>query len=176
MAKPIKLPVYISTFLFFCGFILPVYVHAVGPSAIGQSSEWEATGFNNGRRMVRDSNGYFHAFWHSNPNLPAGPSGDSCHIFYSYTTTTATEPPPMSSQGQWAFPIDMTQLLGHNDDRYPSVAIEYDIYDNYPSWTNKNKLHVVWQGNIQENGRYEVYYASIMVINPPGEWCHGPAR
>ena len=40
-------------------------VPAQPPGPIGQSTEWEATGFNNGRRMVRDSNGYFHAVWHA---------------------------------------------------------------------------------------------------------------
>lgn len=44
------------------------------PGTINLTSEWEATAFNNGRRMVRDSNGYFHAFWHSltNPNGSVG--------------------------------------------------------------------------------------------------------
>jgi hypothetical protein len=71
------------------------------PWIIGVSSEWEATGFNNGVRFVRDSNGYFHAFWHSQADTSARPSGYRGDIFYTYTTRPAAEPPSMAWQNAW---------------------------------------------------------------------------
>ncbi|MCX7717946.1 MAG: hypothetical protein N2111_06030 [Candidatus Sumerlaeaceae bacterium] len=137
------------------------------PGAIGQSSEWEATGFNNGRRMVRDSNGYFHVVWHSKPALPAGPSGAACDVFYAHTLVPSNEPPSMASQpGVWTAPVNMTALLGNSDNRYPSLAIEYDVYNQ--QWTQTNRIHVVWQAVPAFGNRYEVLYATIPVTNPPG--------
>ncbi|MDI6783713.1 MAG: hypothetical protein QME64_06415, partial [bacterium] len=137
----------------------------VGGGPIGASSEWEATGFNNGRRMVRDSNGYFHALWHTQWPIST-PSAANCQIFYSYTTVTAMQPPSMAAQGKWAMPINMSSTLNFWDNRYPSVAIAYDIFDNVPSWKNTNVLHVVWQAmttSASLGGRYEVFYARITV-------------
>jgi len=148
-----------------------------GPTIQAQSSEWEATAFNNGRRMVRDANGYFHAFWHSRDPLPAGPMGSGAHIFYSHTTLPAAEPPSMAIQGAWRDPVNLTlELAVFKDHRYPSVAIEYDIYDG--QWKNINTLHVTWQAlasGLEGPGsdRYEVLYASVPVMNPPN-YLGGP--
>jgi hypothetical protein len=138
-----------------------------GNMRFGESSEWEATAFNNGRRIVRDSNGYFHAFWHSIRNKRIIPNGTGCDIMYSYTLKPAAEPPPMDAQGQWVPPINMTINLNNMDNRYPSVAVEYEIWDN--NWSGFNTLHVVWQASVNgPNGpRYDVYYANIPVVNPP---------
>lgn len=91
-----------------------------GPTIPAQSSEWEATAFNNGRRIVRDANGYFHAFWHSKALLPAGPSGSGAHLFYSHTTMPAKEPPSMANQVAWTDPANLTAMLeNYTDHRYP---------------------------------------------------------
>ncbi len=135
------------------------------PGQVGQSSEWEATGFNNGRRIVRDANGYFHAFWHSQPLLPAAPAGTGCDIYYAYTTITAAEPPSMAAQGMWSTPANLTAVLENEDNRYPSVAIEYEIFDG--AWSNYNRLHVVWQAIPHGGLRYETMYAALPVANPP---------
>lgn len=129
------------------------------------SSEWEATGFNNGRRMVRDANGYFHAFWHSQPNAASAPAGTGCHLYYAYTTAPASEPPSMAQIGAWSAAVDLTPNLLHSDDRYPSVAIAYETFDG--NWQAVNTLHVVWQGMGELAARYDVYYANIAVANPP---------
>ncbi|MFB3896541.1 MAG: M6 family metalloprotease domain-containing protein [bacterium] len=138
------------------------------PGMIFSATEWEATGFNNGRRMVRDANGYFHAFWHSQTTLVA-PSGFGSQIYYSYTTVAANEPPSMAFQGAWVTPINMTQLLNNLDNRYPSVAIGYDTYDGIWSSPTANVLHIVWQANTtgMSIGRYDILYARITVTNPP---------
>jgi hypothetical protein len=135
------------------------------PGPIGPSSEWEATGFNNGRHIVRDSNGYFHAFFHSQANPANPPSGTGCDIYYTYTRVPANEPPSMALQGLWAPPINMTAALRNRDNRYASVDIEYEVYDF--AWQNTNMLHVVWQAILGGGTRYEVLYARIPVANPP---------
>lgn len=141
---------------------------------MGLSSEWDATAFNNGRRIVRDANGYFHAFWHARGDLPAAPTGTGAHIYYSYTTAPADEPPSMAAQAKWAPPICLTSdffsEMSFEDHRYPSAAIEYDIFDG--QWQDVNTIHLVWQGFIGSAegsavNRYEVLYASIPVANPP---------
>ncbi len=144
---------------------------AFGPvSADGftsQSSEWEATGFNNGRRLVRDSNGYFHAVWHTSTTLPSAPAAIGCQILYAHTTAPAAEPPSMARAGSWSTPVVMTPpALGLVDNRYPSLAVENADYDT-GQWKAVNKLHVVWQGLPAVGGRYEVYHASIPVTDPP---------
>lgn len=134
------------------------------------SSEWEATAFNNGRRVVRDSNGYMHAFWHSQPNPLAQPSALGCDLYYAWTTTTLNQDPAgsMAMNDNWSTPVNLTQSLGNLDNRYPSVAIEYDIYDG--AWRQANRIHVVWQALAETTttlGRYEVMYASIPITAPP---------
>jgi hypothetical protein len=138
------------------------------PGLLWQSSEWEATGFNNGVRMVRDSNGYFHAFWHSQGTSGAAPNGLNCDIYYSYTTVPAMEPPSMAFLGRWAIPVNLTTNLHNRDNRYPSVAIEYQNYDSTGSWHNYNKIHLVWQALLPNGTRYEVLYANLSIGNPPG--------
>ncbi|MCK4506414.1 MAG: hypothetical protein KAW14_12435, partial [Candidatus Aegiribacteria sp.] len=82
------------------------------------SSEWEATGFNNGRAMVRDADGFFHIVYHSQDNPDTVPGG-FCDIWYSYTLIPA--PPTISAD--WAPAVKIVNLEG--DDRYPSIAIEH---------------------------------------------------
>ncbi len=138
------------------------------PGIMSLTSEWESTGFNNGRRMVRDSNGYFHAVWHSQAIVPSAPKGSGGNIFYAYTTVKSAEPPSMANSQYWSSPINLTQALGWYDNRYPSMAIEYDTYDG--SWTTFNTIHVVWQAMTASatlGDRYEIRYASITVANPP---------
>jgi hypothetical protein len=126
---------------------------------VGQSSEWEATGFNNGRRIVRDTNGYYHIVWHSqmNPNNP--PMGMNCHIYYACVSDTGV---------LWIAPscmtIAMPELL---DSRYPSIAIEYDGVDNFGDWLNYNQVHIVWQGKMADTNTYEVFHHAIQISNPP---------
>lgn len=130
------------------------------------SSEWESTAFNNGRRIVRDTNGYLHAVWHTSTTLPSAPLGYGCQIMYAFTLAPATEPPSMAQQNKWSPPFNMTQMLEAVDNRYPSVAIENAEYDS-GQWKATNNLHVVWQSLPDEGGRYEINYATIPVNNPP---------
>lgn len=146
-------------------------VPAQPPGPIGQSTEWEATGFNNGRRMVRDSNGYFHAVWHAQAGL-LPPTGGGAQIFYARTMFPANEPPSMAATpGAWSPFVQMTALLGTPDNRYPSLAIEYDSYDG--QWLQTNTVHVVWQAIPDGGSRYEVLHAVIpagMTPSIPAPW------
>jgi hypothetical protein len=129
---------------------------------IGQSSEWEATAYNNGRRVVRDCSmpfmGYIHHVWHSqeDPNLP--PSGSNCHVFYACTDHWGNIVIP---------PTNMTVMLKFYDCRYPSIAIENDGIDNFGDWRNYNTLNVVFQGKKSQATPYDVFHARIPVGNPP---------
>lgn len=116
--------------------------------------------------MVRDSNGYFHAFWHSQTNPNSAPIGSRCDIYYSHTTIPAQEPPSMAFQAKWTVPVNLTYKLYNQDNRYPSVAIEYEYYTG--AWHSYNKIHVVWQAKLPNGLRYEVLYASLPISNPPG--------
>lgn len=135
------------------------------PWLVWQPSEWEATGFNNARRFIRDSNGYFHAFWHSQKESTDKPCGANCNIYYCFTTRPASEPPPMAWQGAWSEPMNLTVNLGNSDNRYPAADIEYEFYAG--AWHNYNRIHLVWQAVLPNGNRYEVLYASIPVANPP---------
>jgi hypothetical protein len=146
-------------------FALSWTVFADQPWILWMSSEWEATGFNNGVRFVRDSNGYFHAFWHSQADANAAPCGARGDIFYAYTTRPAQEPPSMAWQGAWATPINLTSNLHDQDNRYAAAAIEYEYYTG--PWHNINRIHLVWQAILPNGTRYEVLYANFMVTNPP---------
>jgi hypothetical protein len=47
-----------------------------GVSIYPEGSEWESTGFNNGRSIVRDGDGYYHAVFHRQPvGQPPTPGG-----------------------------------------------------------------------------------------------------
>jgi hypothetical protein len=135
------------------------------PWLVWQPSEWDATGFNNARRFVRDSNGYFHAFWHSQKESTDKPCGANCNIYYCFTTRPASEPPPMAWQGAWSTPVNLTANLGNSDNRYPAADIEYENYTGV--WHNYNRIHLVWQAVLPNGNRYEVLYASLSVGNPP---------
>jgi hypothetical protein len=126
---------------------------------VGQSSEWEATGFNNGRRVVRDSNEYLHIVWHSQEDPNAAPMAMGCHIYYACVSDTgAIIIPPQNMT------IDIPELL---DSRYPSIAIEYETTDPLRIWLQYNQLHIVWQGLTEETATYDIYHNTIQVSNPP---------
>ncbi len=149
-------------FLVFLCCIVTAFVFVSDVSAqvvnIGQSSEWEATGFNNGRRIVRDScsGKYFHYVWHSrkDPNEP--PIGMKCDIFYACTDYTGRILIP---------PVNLTENLGFGDNRYPAIAIEYHPLSHLTSWQNYNALHLVWQAkkDCTTTDYYEIYHARIPV-------------
>jgi len=110
------------------------------------SSEWEASGFNNGRRMVRDSKGYFHVVYHSQIMTNSTPGGP-CRIMYSHTIL----PAPPTSSSDWAPAIAISNNpVG--DDRYPSIAIEHG---SSADPTDNDRLHVVWQSE-DGSGVYQI--------------------
>ncbi|MCX6578817.1 MAG: hypothetical protein NT166_01375 [Candidatus Aminicenantes bacterium] len=130
--------------------------------AIGQSSEWEATGFNNGRRMVRDCSGlvdgFYHYVWHSQDNPANAPSGSDCDIFYACTDENGFS---------IIAPINLTDKFGFTDNRYPSIAIENYALDTAPStWRTYNTLHVVWQCKQTALTNYEIMHGVIYVSTP----------
>ncbi|MCK5132037.1 MAG: T9SS type A sorting domain-containing protein [Candidatus Sabulitectum sp.] len=127
------------------------------------SSEWEATGFNNARAMVRDGDGYFHIVYHSQDNPDTAPGG-FCDIFYSHTLIPA---PPMSS-ADWAPAVKIVSLPG--DDRYPSIAIEHG---SAGLSSDDDTLHVVWQHNEGEPGTvYDILhcFSPNAQVPPPDVW------
>ena len=127
------------------------------------SSEWEATGFNNGRAMVRDADGYFHIVYHSQDDPDSGPGGH-CDIWYSCTYI----PAPPTSSADWQPAYKIVTLPG--DDRYPSIA----IYHGSPTVSNDiDMLHVVWQHKNEEPGSvYDIFYCNGLNANvpPPDLW------
>jgi hypothetical protein len=154
----------ISTLLMVILCLFAVSVLAVGsippPPTV---FDWEATAFNNGRRMCRDGNGYFHMVFQTS----GAPGGD---IYYTCTMMPAAEPPSMAAQGAWMPPINMTMQLGNLDNRYPSMDIEMGVLKdpfNGPEYQMFNTLHVVWQAILPGGTRYEVLHANIPVTNPP---------
>lgn len=126
------------------------------------SSEWEATGFNNGRRMVRDSQGFFHVVYHSQVN-PSSTPGGNCFVMYSHTLL----PAPPSSSSDWAQATLISQDPG-TDDRYPSIAIEHGSPGNP---TDNDMLHVVWQSR-DVSGVYQILHSSNIncTMPVPGTW------
>ena len=126
---------------------------------VGQSSEWEATGFNNGRRMVRDNNNYLHIVWHSQEDPTAAPMAMGCHIYYACVSDTGTIIVPPQN-----LTMEIPELV---DSRYPSIAIEYEGPRDEFDWLLYNRLHVVWQGLNEETNTYDIYYHPIQVFNPP---------
>ena len=129
---------------------------------VGQSSEWEASGFNNGRRVVRDCTmffmGYIHYVWHSQDDPNSPPSAANCDIFYACTDHFGNIVIP---------PTNMTQQFRFFDNRYPAIAIENDGIDNFGNWRQFNTIHLVWQVKKMENTPYEVFHAKIPVTQPP---------
>ncbi|NOQ23613.1 MAG: hypothetical protein GQ565_13320 [Candidatus Aegiribacteria sp.] len=129
------------------------------------SSEWEATGFNNGRRIVRDADGYFHMVYHSQSNPDATPGGP-CEIYYSHTIV----PAPPASSADWMPAILIASPP--EDDRYPSIAIEHGSTLN-PS--NDDTLHVVWQHKDHTSGVYDIWHVSCPnTVNPPPDSWGAP--
>ena len=126
------------------------------------SSEWEATGFNNGRRMVRDSRGYFHVVYHSQMDPNSAPGGP-CSVMYSHSILPA---PPLSST-DWA-PAVRIPTDPFLDNRYPSIAIEHGSSGNP---TDNDMLHVVWQSE-DPTGVYQIMHSynpnSSMPVS--GQW------
>jgi hypothetical protein len=130
--------------------------------AVGQSSEWDATAFNNGRRVVRDCSmpgmGYYHYVWHSRPNPALPPSAGNCDIMYACFDD-------LGNTIIGAF--NLTQTMGFADNRYPSIAIESAAIDVPGVWRGFNTLHVVWQCKQAAGANYEIMYGSIAVASPP---------
>ncbi len=125
------------------------------------SSEWEATGFNNGRAMVRDADGFFHIVYHSQDNPDSAPGG-FCDIWYSHTLV----PAPPTIPADWAPAVKIVSLPG--DDRYPSIAIEHGS----AGVSNDNDmLHVVWQ-HCDPGGVYDIFTCSSpnAIVPPPDVW------
>ena len=134
------------------------YTHQVDSDL---SSEWEATGFNNGRVMVRDADGYFNLVFHSQDNPDSAPGG-ACDIWYSHTLI----PAPPTSSFDWAPAFKIVSLPG--DDRYPSIAIEHGS----AGVSNDNDmLHVVLQ-HCDPGGVYDIFCCSNpnSLVPPPDVW------
>ncbi|MCD4776512.1 MAG: T9SS type A sorting domain-containing protein [Candidatus Aegiribacteria sp.] len=149
-----------SLLMIFPALLLAQSMHQVDTDL---TSEWEATGFNNGRAMVRDADGYFHIVYHTQDNPDSSPGGP-CDIWYSHTLIPA--PPTISAD--WAPAVKIVNLPG--DDRYPSIAIEHGS----AGVSNDNDmLHVVWQHNEGEPGSvYDIFYCSSpnALVPPPDAW------
>ena len=126
------------------------------------SSEWEATGFNNGRSIVRDSKGYFHVVYHTQAD-PDGIPGGNCDIMYSHTIL----PAPPTSSADWS-PAVAIAPDPMSDDRYPSIAIEHGLPGNP---TSNDMLHVVWQST-DMTGVYQILHSSNInsTMPTPGPW------
>jgi len=148
----------LSLILIFPAAVLAQNTHQVDTDL---SSEWEATGFNNGRAIVRDADGYFHIVFHSQDN-PDSPPGGYCDIWYSHTLI----PAPPTGSADWAPAVKIVNLAG--DDRYPSIAIEHGS----PGIANDNDmLHVVWQ-HCEPASTYDIFYCSSpnAIVPPPDAW------
>lgn len=145
--------------LFACTSVVLAQGHQVDGDL---SSEWEATGFNNARSIVRDADGYFHMVYHTQMNPDAVPGGP-CDIFYSHTIVPA---PPTSSM-DWTPPFPIASMP--EDDRYPSIAIEHG---STPNPGDDDTLHVVWQHKDDMSGVYDIWYVSCpnMQNPPPDAW------
>ena len=133
------------------------------------STEWDATAFNNGRRVVRDCSmpymGYYHFVWHSKayPSQVVTPQAINCgnsDIYYACLDDNGTLVIPATN---------LTRQFKYADNRYPSIAIEYDGIDEDPpaDWRNFNDIHVVWQCKQTPGSSYEIFHAKILVGNPP---------
>ena len=123
------------------------------------SSEWEATAFNNGRRLVRDSDGYLHTVWHSRNTTGTAPNGSGCSIFYSYTTTPC-KGDGIPDNDDWVAPINIVDVVENPfDNRYPALVIEHGSKTDPKG---NDVLHVVWQrdasGAVPGSGDYEIWY------------------
>ncbi len=149
-------------FLVFLCCIVTAFVFVSDVSAqvvnIGQSSEWEATGFNNGRRIVREScdGQRLHYVWHSKKDPNEKPTGTDCDIFYACTKISGSIIIP---------PVNLTENLNFGDNRYPSIAIEYHPLSRSSSWQKYNAIHLVWQAKKGCSGiyYYNVYHARIPI-------------
>ena len=129
------------------------------------SSEWDATAYNGGRRMVRDSDGIFHMVFHSQlapGSTPGNPQTTprASAIFYTHTLRPVIDLPPPIQSMEWSAPVPIafTDIDGGLDDRHPSIAIEYDsVYPNI----NNDRIHVVWQKERTPGGVYDISYATL---------------
>lgn len=134
-------------------------------SARGWSTEWDATAFNGGRRLVRDADGRFHLVFHSQDSsalIPGNPPGAALNrpsgIYYTYTTRPALDQPPPLQSVDWVSPVAILGTdLDAEDDRYPSICIEYDGTTPY---LNNDRIHIVWQREASDGGQYDICYAT----------------
>ncbi len=144
-------------------------------------TEWDATAFNNSRKIVRDYNGYYHAVFHSQKidhcdaeipgNPPAG--GRPCAIYYTRSATPADAgnpgPPPWSSI-YWDTPVVVANTDDTVDDRYPAIAIEYGPM-GAPS--SNDRIHIVWQRERAPGDVYDIYYSTCEITSEPCHWEDG---
>ncbi len=155
-----------------------------GPSQVDTFciTEWEATGFNNARRIVKDADGYFHLVFHSqniaecgefHPGNPPG-APQPCTIYYTRSLVPADGkdpgPPPWNST-YWNTPSIIAETYDELDDRYPAIAIEYG---SPLSPEDNDRIHVVWQRERTSGGVYDIYYSTC--LNQPAlpcEWEDG---
>ena len=125
------------------------------------STEWEATAFNGGRRMVRDSEGYLHAVYHSRPTSGTAPTGTGCSIFYAYTQVPCNGN-NFPAQPDWIIQEIVPVLENPYDNRYPALVIEHGTKDDP---RGNDVLHLVWQRDTVYSdppgtGDYEIWYMS----------------
>ncbi len=147
--------------------LLLIYPVQAAPIRVDNSelSELDGTGMNNGRRIVRDSQGFYHLVFTSkypasdasgNPPETAFEEGI---IYYTRTLIPAEggSPPPWTS-AMWKIPVPITSTADGAvtpiDDRYPSIAIEYGM------GSVNERLHVVWQRERSVNGVYDIAYTT----------------
>ncbi|MBN1551195.1 hypothetical protein JW979_06985, partial [bacterium] len=134
-------------------------------------NEWDTLAYPNGRRMVRDADGYFHLVFHMQvpanhpPGNPPTTSNEEAAIYYVHSLYPAaqdTDPPPWDPS-YWSSPVAIAStfdgLTDPRDDRYPSIAIEYGSFTD-PG--DNDRLHVVWQRERSTNGVYDIAYATCL--------------
>ncbi len=138
------------------------------------STEWEATAFNNGRRVARDSDGFLHVVWHSRPTTGTAPLGTGCSIFYAYSTVPCNGN-LAPTQNDWVIQ-EIVPVVGNPfDNRYPALVIEHGTPGDP---TGNDVLHLVWQRDQVDPsvsggvgfGDYEIWYMNTVGqdINIPG--------
>lgn len=181
---PIPLLIIILSF-----FSIPIFGQFI-PYQVDNSfsTEWEATAFNGGRRLVRDSDGYLHTVYHTKPTTGTLPTGTGCSIFYAYSTKPCNlNIAPVKVD--WVI-TEIVRVADYSyDNRYPALIIEHGTPSNPKG---NDVLHLVWQrdpaGLSAGNGDYEIWYMNtygndidiaggkIAIWNPPVKIWDTPAN